>query len=459
MKELNILSLFILLFAFISNFSFAYSATNNNENVSRGKNEKKEIGFDVVLTDVSIVDLSRIIIEEINKGNLVISNEVFTNTQTVHFSLKKQSASDLLTHLRTVLGFYGFSLIEKNNVFFIDIEKDVEVAKELFIYKPKRRSVEYLSEYIIGIFGKNVLVSDKNNSKTNKDFVKKSISNKSNNNLFGSDSLSQNLSSSKNDVSESSFVSSSLAEYLVINADPEKISKIKQILSAVDSELEEVAIRAYLVEVHDNETKSKGFSFLLDFLTRGIGELSINFSNDTSSGFNGISFKNFNLDLFYKALETTSNVRLLSSPFLKVISGETASLSVGSEVPVLGSVQYTTTGSSVQNVIYRNSGVLFDFLPRVFNNSVDLSVRQVNSSFVKTETGVNNSPTLLKREISTRIFSNVGDLIVLGGLDELNDQKEQSGLFFLPKFLDYHGDTLKNSQVFLLFYIESIEKK
>lgn len=92
MKNLNILSLFILLFAFISNFSVAYSATNNNENVSRVKNEKKEIGFDVVLTDVSIVDLSRIIIEEINKGNLVISNEVFTNTQTVHFSLKKQSA-------------------------------------------------------------------------------------------------------------------------------------------------------------------------------------------------------------------------------------------------------------------------------------------------------------------------------------------------------------------------------
>lgn len=454
MKKLNILSLFILLFAFIFNFSVA-NAVTNNENISRGKNEKKEVGFDVVLTDVSVVDLSRIIIEEINKGNLVISNEVLVNTQTVHFSVKNQSASELLTHLRTVLGFYGFSLIEKNSVFFIDIEKDIEVAKELFIYKPKRRSVSYLTEYIRGIFGNSVFVSNKNisNFDANKDFNKKSNSNKSNNNLFNADF------SSKNEISESSFVSSNFTEYLVVNADSEKISKIKKILSAVDSELEEVAIRAYLIEVHDNETKSKGFSFLLDFLTRGIGELSINFNNDSSSGNSGISFKNFNLNLFYKALETNSNVRLLSSPFLKVISGETASLSVGSEVPVLGSVQYTSTGSSVQNVIYRNSGVLFDFLPRVFDKSVDLFVRQVNSNFVKTETGVNGSPTLLKREISTRIFSNVGDLIVLGGLDELNDQKEQSGLFFLPKFLDFHNDTIKNSQVFLLLYIESIEKK
>lgn len=462
--------LFLSLFAFLSVFILAECSiaanVESNKKISRGKNsndknDKKEVGYDVVLTDISVVDLSRIIIEEINKGNLVISNEVFTNTQTVHFSVKKQGARELLTHLKTVLGFYGFSLVEKNNVFFIDVAKDIEVAKELFIYKPKRRSVSYLSEYIRGIFGDSVLLSNKNsNNSTNnkKDFLKTSSSGKSQSNLFNSD-FSSSLNSSKNETPESSFVSSQLTEYLVVNADGEKIEKIKKILDAVDSELEEVTIRAYLIEVQDNETKSKGFSFLLDFLTRGIGELSINFNNDNSSGSNGISFKNFNLNLFYKALETSANVRLLSSPFLKVISGETASLSVGSEVPVLGSVQYTTTGSSVQNVIYRNSGVIFDFLPRVFDKSVDLFIRQINSNFIKTETGVNGSPTLLKREISTRIFSNIGDLIVLGGLDEINDQKEQSGLFFLPSFLDYHGDTSKSSQVFLLLYIENIEKK
>nr|QVB91782.1 hypothetical protein JYM95_11410 [Salmonella enterica subsp. enterica serovar Give var. 15 str. CFSAN004343] len=48
-----------------------------------------------------------------------------------------------------------------------------------------------------------------------------------------------------------------------------------------------------------------------------------------------------------------------------------------------------------------------------------------------TETGVNNSPTLIKRDVTTEVSLADGDIILLGGLAEqalLNSRMDYSGL-------------------------------
>lgn len=47
------------------------------------------------------------------------------------------------------------------------------------------------------------------------------------------------------------------------------------------------------------------------------------------------------------------------------------------------------------------------------------------TSLVTTETGVNNSPTLIKRDVTTEVSLADGDIILLGGLAEQSD-----GLFW-----------------------------
>jgi len=120
---------------------------------------------------------------------------------------------------------------------------------------------------------------------------------------------------------------------------------------------------------------------------------------------------------------------------LKVKSGASARFAVGSDVPVLGAVQMDRNGNPRQSVEYRSSGVILELTPHVRGAVVDLSILQQLSSFARTETGVNGSPTLLKREVSTSVTAKDDELIILGGLRENRQNAETSGLPFLPALL------------------------
>src|ERR1035437_1745200 len=86
---------------------------------------------------------------------------------------------------------------------------------------------------------------------------------------------------------------------------------------------------------------------------------------------------------------------------MRVKSGASARFSVGNETPVLGAVSYQQNGSSVQSVEYRPSGVILDLKPFVRSVGIDLTGFQQLSNFAVTDTGVNSSPPLSKRELST----------------------------------------------------------
>lgn len=65
---------------------------------------------------------------------------------------------------------------------------------------------------------------------------------------------------------------------------------------------------------------------------------------------------------------------------------------------------------------------------------MDLSVQQQISNFVQTTTGVNNSPTLIKRELRTEVQIGDGEVVMLGGLTEEKVNAGRSGLSFLPSW-------------------------
>ena len=65
----------------------------------------------------------------------------------------------------------------------------------------------------------------------------------------------------------------------------------------------------------------------------------------------------------------------MTSPNLRVRSGETASLNVGESVPVIGSVSYpSSTAAPVQSVQYQDAGVIFQVKPVVKRDAIDLQL-------------------------------------------------------------------------------------
>ena len=81
-------------------------------------------------------------------------------------------------------------------------------------------------------------------------------------------------------------------------------------------------------------------------------------------------------------------------------------------------------------------GCVFTTFPlRVVADGVELQLRQTLSEAASTDTGVNNSPTLLNREVSTTVTMKDGDAVILGGLTSSRTTDNERGQSWLPKFL------------------------
>lgn len=138
------------------------------------------------------------------------------------------------------------------------------------------------------------------------------------------------------------------------------------------------------------------------------------------------------MDAFYELFRTDSRFHVVSSPRLRVRNGAKASFSVGSDVPVLGQISYSDN-KPIQSIEYRSSGIILSVQPKIRQHLIELSIDQQLSNFAKTDTGVNNSPTLIKRQVNTEVSLADGDIILLGGLAENKVSEAETGFSFLPK--------------------------
>ena len=81
---------------------------------------------------------------------------------------------------------------------------------------------------------------------------------------------------------------------------------------------------------------------------------------------------------------------------------------------MLGAAQLDKNGNPIQSVDYKQSGVS-DCNPEIREDIIELQLGQELSNFVVTKTGVNGSPTLIKRAVNTKLGLMLV-VVVLAGL-------------------------------------------
>ena len=135
------------------------------------------------------------------------------------------------------------------------------------------------------------------------------------------------------------------------------------------------------------------------------------------------------------ALASRNHARILSNPKIMARNGETASIQVGQEVPVVTSQQSSGTGgllggTTVLNQIsYRSTGVILRVRPVINSgNRLDLDVSQEVSSAAETRTGVSASPTISTRRIETKLSLRDGSTVLLGGLISRSTSDANTGI-------------------------------
>ncbi|TFH49069.1 MAG: type II secretion system protein GspD, partial [Lysobacterales bacterium] len=148
------------------------------------------------------------------------------------------------------------------------------------------------------------------------------------------------------------------------------------------------------------------------------------------------------------ALADDSRLNVISSPSVMVLNNQTATIDVGDEVPITTQQQQSTVGTSspiVNNIEYRNTGVLLSVTPRV--NAGGLVVMDVEQevSQVSTDSEAGSlTPIISKRSITTSVAVQSGQTVVLGGL--IREQKAVvrsgiPGLYNMPIIGPLFGTT------------------
>ncbi len=238
----------------------------------------------------------------------------------------------------------------------------------------------------------------------------------------------------------------------------------------------QVLIDATIVSVKLTDTLKYGIQWFLEH-----GGSSVSSGNDgatlgsiatasaaafTSGGLTAV-YNSGIVNALLSAQANKGNVNIISSPSLMVLNNQEAKINVGDQVPIqtgtLGSVVGNggTTGATTaiqSSIQYKDTGVTLEVTPRVnANGMVIMEVKQTVSSAVKTETGVNTSPTIQKKEIESSVAVQDSETIVLGGLIDNNNSNAVGGIPWLhelpwigPLFGNTDREKTKNELVVLI---------
>ncbi|THD60626.1 type II secretion system secretin GspD [Phenylobacterium sp.] len=229
---------------------------------------------------------------------------------------------------------------------------------------------------------------------------------------------------------------------IVVYATPRDYAVIEDALRKLDVAPNQVMIEAAIVEVTLNDQLQYGVQWQF---SGGSATTALAAAPTTGLSIAPTAFSQ-GLNYFYShrsiaasltALETLTKINVVSSPKLLVLNNQTASLQVGDQVPTLSATSTSTIGSNapvVNSIDYRDTGIILKITPRVNSSGVVLlDLSQEVSAVVPSTDPLIDSPTISTRKIATSVSVQDGEVIALGGLISNSIQDTQTGIPYLSR--------------------------
>lgn len=226
---------------------------------------------------------------------------------------------------------------------------------------------------------------------------------------------------------------------LIFQTSNEDFAQLTGLLRTLDRPTKSALIEVTVAEVTLTDDSQLGVEWLLQDIRSNGSKVTASTLNGLKLGTSGLTIKYLNslgdTRLVLNALASSNRATILSTPRVIARNGETASIQVGQEVPIItsqqGSLNSTTdtTTGVLQTVQYRNTGVILRVKPTIHSGDmVDLDVNQEVSAAQATETGVNNSPTIATRKLETKLSMQNGSTVILGGLISTDQSVGNAGI-------------------------------
>ena len=258
---------------------------------------------------------------------------------------------------------------------------------------------------------------------------------------------------------------------ILVYSNPEDYRVVERALRDLDRPKLQVAIDATVAEVTLTSDLQYGVQFFLNSKNVSGGLLGANAANVGANAANASAVTaassiaqsallqslgpGLNLLLgssggpraILNALQTLTDVKVLSSPSLVALDNQPALLQVGDEIPITTSSAAVLANSAapiVNTIEMRNTGVILKVLPHInANGRIQLEVDQEISNVVNTDQQT-LTPTISQRRVHSTVSVTSGQTVLLAGLISERSQETRSGIPGLRE-IKFLGDVFGNT--------------
>ncbi len=251
---------------------------------------------------------------------------------------------------------------------------------------------------------------------------------------------------------------------LIVTDVPRRIVKIKELIDILDTPERQVMIEARIVQVNSNYSRDLGVNWGVfgkndDAFTGGDrsiqtvsgagGGFLVNAASDsgTFSSIPGFStqmqigntlINNVVLDLQLSALETDGKGKVISTPRVTTLNGETALISQGTTIP------YQTSGADGPKTEFVNAELKLEVTPVINpDGSIILEILATNDS--PSLTAGASAPSIDTKKAETKVLIHDGETTVIGGIYIESIQESEEGVPWLMS-VPFVGNLFKSQK-------------
>jgi general secretion pathway protein D len=217
---------------------------------------------------------------------------------------------------------------------------------------------------------------------------------------------------------------------VLVTGDGATLRRIQSTFERLDRPVRQVAIEVTVVEV----TLRDAFRFGVQWdAVEGLFDFSFldGTSTQLTSRFPGASLAYSNTDIgaVLNALDSATDIQVVSSPRVLALNNQTASIQVGSEVPIVTQTAVGVTNPDapiVNSTSYRDTGIILTVTPRIRSGGlVELDLVQEVSDVAESLTDGIDTPTFSQRKLETTLAVPDGSTLAIGGLFSVNQTRNQ----------------------------------
>ncbi len=217
---------------------------------------------------------------------------------------------------------------------------------------------------------------------------------------------------------------------VIVITDEETNKQISRVVQTLDKPVPQVLIKVLFLEVTHSSDLDFGFegSFTSQDASGGeqhtVGS-DFGLSSMTSGGYYKILDSDFSATL--RAMATAGKLEVLSRPSVLTRNNETATITIGQEVPFITNSRITDNGETINTVTYEDIGIILEVTPHITTERlVEMEVTPEISTLTADTVPISktvDARIIAKRSAQTRVAVSDGKTVVIGGLMEDNDTK------------------------------------